>query len=149
MSSKRYSHVSWVDFHRDTKVLAESLRFKESPSYEGIIAVTRGGLVPSSIVAHELGIRLIDTICVSSYDNAESQSKVQILKSPDGATKENGKGLIVLDDLVDSGRTLQVIREMLPKAYFAAVYAKPAGQSAVDAFGASVSQDTWIVFPWE
>ena len=48
-----------------------------------------------------------------------------------------------------SGATAQVIREMLPDAYFATVYAKPEGRPLVDAFVRQVSQDTWIRFPWD
>jgi xanthine phosphoribosyltransferase len=42
-----------------------------------------------------------------------------------------------------------VVRELLPKAHFAAVYAKPLGRPLVDTFVTEVSQDTWIYFPWD
>ena len=54
-----------------------------------------------------------------------------------------------MDDLVDTGKTAKVVREMLPKAHFATVYAKPAGRPLVDTFITEVSQDTWIRFPWD
>jgi len=146
--SNHYLHVSWLDFHRDTRRLSE--HFKEDPEqWKGIIAITRGGLVPAAIMARELNIRFIDTICISSYDNNESQADLQILKTLNGENKEDGKGLIVLDDLVDSGRTLRTVRTMLPKAHYAAVYAKPKGKDILDTFGIEVEQSTWLVFPWE
>ena len=145
--SNHYLHVSWLDFHRDTRRLAE--HFKDPEQWKGIIAITRGGLVPAAIMARELNIRFIDTICISSYDNNESQADIQILKTLNGENKEEGKGLIVLDDLVDSGRTLRTVRTMLPKAHYAAVYAKPKGKDILDTFGIEVEQSTWLVFPWE
>ena len=57
--------------------------------------------------------------------------------------------MLIVDDLVDTGKTAKVVREMLPKAHFATVYAKPAGRPMVDSFITEVSQDTWIFFPWD
>ena len=56
---------------------------------------------------------------------------------------------VLVDDLVDTGRTAESVRGMLPKAHFATVYAKPAGRPLVDTFVTEVSQDTWILFPWD
>ena len=100
------------------------------------------------IVARELDIRTVDTISVKSYDH-QSQSQARVLKSPDMALMGDGEGILIIDDLVDSGRTLELVRELLPKAHFATVYAKPKGEAQVDSFITGVSQDTWIFFPWD
>ena len=47
------------------------------------------------------------------------------------------------------GKTLELVRELYPKAHFATVYAKPKGRPMVDTFITEVSQDTWIFFPWD
>jgi xanthine phosphoribosyltransferase len=60
-----------------------------------------------------------------------------------------GKGVLVVDDLVDTGQTAKLVRDILPEAHFAAVYAKPMGRPMVDTFITEVSQDTWIFFPWD
>jgi len=57
--------------------------------------------------------------------------------------------LLIIDDLVDTGATAKVVRELLPNAHFATVYAKPAGRPMVDTYVTEVSQDTWIMFPWD
>jgi xanthine phosphoribosyltransferase len=134
--------VSWEQLHRDAKALA--WRLAERGPWQAIIAVTRGGLVPAAIVARELEVRLIDTVCISSYDH-QDQGKARVLKSVEG----NGTGLLIIDDLVDTGRTAEIVRKMLPNAHFATVYAKPAGRPLVDTFITEVSQDTWIYFPWD
>ena len=134
--------ISWEQLHRDSKALA--WRLVELQPWKGIVAITRGGLVPASIIARELEIRLVDTICVSSYD-FQQQGATQVLKSPE----TDSKGWLLIDDLVDTGNTARIVRDHLPKAHFATVYAKPAGRPMVDTYITEVSQDTWILFPWD
>ncbi len=140
---KRSYPISWDQLHRDAKALSWRLHDRDR-KWKGIVAVTRGGLVPAAIIARELGIYLIDTICITSYDWQE-QGEATVLKPMEG----DGEDLLIIDDLVDTGSTAKVVREMLPKAYFATVYAKPAGKPMVDAHVTEVSQDTWILFPWD
>lgn len=139
---KKTYPVSWEQLHRDGKALA--WRLLENGPYKGIIAVTRGGLVPAAIIARELDIHHIDTVCISSYD-WKSQGKVNILKGVEG----DGDGWLIIDDLVDTGGTAKIIRGMLPKAHFATIYAKPKGTPTVDTFITELSQDTWVLFPWD
>lgn len=141
--SKNYP-VSWDQFHRDSKALA--WRLLELGPWRGIVAVTRGGLVPAAIVARELDVRLIETISVASYDY-QTQGAVQILSTP--ADTGYGAGWLIVEDLVDTGATAKAVRALLPGAHMAAVYAKPAGKPLVDTFITEVSQDTWIHFPWD
>ena len=144
-NDKRYQKtypISWEQLHRDSKALA--WRLVEMGPWTGIVAITRGGLVPASIIARELEIRLVDTVCISSYDY-QQQGEVSILKSP----AIESDGLLLVDDLVDTGQTARVVKDLLPEAHFATVYAKPAGRPLVDTFITEVSQDTWILFPWD
>ncbi len=134
--------ISWQQLHRDSKALA--WRLVERKTWKGIVAITRGGLVPASIIARELEIRLVDTICISSYDQ-QQQGNITVLKAPD----TDGEGWLLIDDLVDTGNTARIVKDLLPKAHFATVYAKPAGRPVVDTFITEVSQDTWILFPWD
>jgi xanthine phosphoribosyltransferase len=134
--------VTWDELHRHARALA--WRLLERGPWQGIIAITRGGLVPAAIVARELDIRLVDTVCVASYDD-RAQGAVTVLKRIAG----DGDGFLIIDDLVDTGQTARAVREMLPKAHFATVYAKPAGRPLVDTYVTEVSQDTWILFPWD
>ena len=136
--------VSWDQMHRDSKALA--WRLTEAGPWRAVIAVTRGGLVPAAIVARELEVRLIDTVCVASYDH-QDQGKLEVLKPVSDI--KGGEGMLIVDDLVDTGRTARIVREMMPKAHFATVYAKPEGRPVVDSFVTEVSQDTWIFFPWD
>ncbi len=139
--------VSWDQFHRDARALV--WRLAASGPFEAIVCVTRGGLVPAAIVARELDVRLIETVCVASY-NHQTQGQISVIKGIAEPLRANGgKGVLIVDDLVDTGKTARVVREMLPNAHFATVYAKPMGRPLVDTFITEVSQDTWIFFPWD
>jgi len=140
---KRHYPISWEQLHRDARALAWRLHEKKL-SWKGIVAITRGGLVPAAVIARELDIHYIDTVCITSYDWQE-QGKARILKAVEGS----GSDLLLIDDLVDTGATAKVVKKMLPEAFFATVYAKPAGKPLVDAYVTEVSQDTWILFPWD
>jgi xanthine phosphoribosyltransferase len=145
-TSERYRHtfpVTWDQLHRDSKALA--WRLLDLGAFKGIAAITRGGLVPSAIVARELEIHLVDTVCLSSYKGKSQQTRIEILKP----LQMDGEGWLIIDDLVDTGKTAKKVREMLPRAHFATVYAKPQGRPLVDTFVTEVSQDTWILFPWD
>jgi xanthine phosphoribosyltransferase len=143
-------HVSWDQLHRDARALAWRLQdvAPAGGEWRAVIAITRGGMAPAMIVARELDIRTVDTISVKSY-NHQTQSEAQVVKSPDMELVGDGEGVLIIDDLVDTGRTLKIVRERMPKAHVATVYAKPMGRDMVDTFVTEVSQDTWIFFPWD
>lgn len=147
--SRKEFPVGWEEFQRDAKALG--WRLHDKGPWKGIIAVTRGGLVPAGIVARELDIRLIETVGVSSYEGADGTvgqvGSAEVIKMP--ANVGDGAGWLVIDDLVDTGQTAKLLRQLFPKAHFAAVFAKPLGRALVDTFITEVSQDTWIFFPWE
>jgi xanthine phosphoribosyltransferase len=147
---KKIFPVSWDQFHRDSRALA--WRLHEAGPFDAVVAITRGGLVPAAIVARELNVRLIETVCVESYQNNRNQGEIKVLKgvAPEVTSmRAQGKGVLIVDDLVDTGNTARVVRDMLPAAHFATVYAKPMGRPLVDTFITEVSQDTWIYFPWD
>jgi xanthine phosphoribosyltransferase len=150
--------VSWDQFHRDARALA--WRLTDAGPFEAIVAITRGGLVPAAIVARELNLRLIETVCVTSYGTETlshgpetRQGELRVLKDVADSVSRIGSGqgdrVLIVDDLVDTGKTAQIVRALLPKAHFATVYAKPMGRPMVDTFITEVSQDTWIHFPWD
>jgi xanthine phosphoribosyltransferase len=142
--------VSWDQFHRDCRAL--TWRLNEVGPFHAVIAITRGGLVPAAIVARELNVRIIETVCIASYQNYKNEGDLKILKGVAAeitSMRAQGKGVLIVDDLVDTGKTAKVVRELLPAAHFATVYAKPMGRPQVDTFVTEVSQDTWIYFPWD
>ena len=143
-------HVSWDQLHRDARALAWRLdgQGPNDGSWKAVVAITRGGMAPAMIIARELDIRMVDTISVKSY-NHQTQSEPTVIKSPDTDVVGDGTGVLVIDDLVDTGKTLEVVRTHMPKAHIATIYAKPMGRPQVNSFITEISQDTWIFFPWD
>ncbi|UYO00605.1 MAG: xanthine phosphoribosyltransferase [Devosia sp.] len=141
--------VTWDQFHRDSRALA--WRLTGLGPFDAVVAIARGGLVPAAIVARELNIRTVETVAAKSYDH-QNQAGIQILKEisqPVFDIARQGGKILIVDDLVDTGNTARAVRDMLPNAHFATVYAKPKGREMVDTFITEVSQDTWIFFPWD
>jgi xanthine phosphoribosyltransferase len=143
-SLRQHRPVTWEEIQRDAALLAKKLSSKGP--WQGIVAVARGGLVPAALVARSLGIRRIETVSAAAYDG-QHRSELELLKFPSAAG--DGKGWLVIDDLVDSGTTMQIVRTILPKAYVGVLYAKPLGRPLANAFVREFPQDSWIDFPWE
>jgi xanthine phosphoribosyltransferase len=145
--AEHFYAVTWDQLHRDARALA--WRLVGLGPFEGIVAITRGGLIPAAIIARELECRLIETISVLTYEGEGSAAKGEprVIKAP--AAAGDGTGFLIVDDLVDTGATAKVVRALLPRAHFACIYAKPAARQVVDSFVTEVSQDTWILFPWD
>jgi xanthine phosphoribosyltransferase len=142
--AEKYYAVSWDQLHRDSRALA--WRLLDRAPFRGVVAITRGGLIPAAVVARELECRIVETVSIITYDE-EVRGEPRVAKPPVAAG--DGEGWLVVDDLVDTGTTAKVVRALLPKAHFATVYAKPAGKPLVDTFITEVSQETWILFPWD
>jgi xanthine phosphoribosyltransferase len=94
---------------------------------------------------------VVETISVVAYgdegSSEETRRQPRIVKPAREAG--DGEGFLIVDDLVDSGVTAFLVRQTLPRAHFACLYAKPEGKPATDSFVLEVSQDTWILFPWD
>src|SRR5437879_9184353 len=88
-NSEKAFPVSWDQFHRDCRAL--TWRLNEVGPFHAVVAITRGGLVPAAIVARELGVRIIDTVCVASYEHT-SQGELKVLKSISADSAKIGGG---------------------------------------------------------
>lgn len=140
-------HLGWERLHMDSLKLSKMLEGL-GREWRGLVAITRGGLVPAAVVARELGIRKVETLSIASYDE-KRQGEALVLKGAEAAMRDGGKGWLVVDDLTDSGVTARLARHLLPQAFLAAVYAKPKGAAALDLFAEEVEQAVWVVFPWD
>lgn len=142
MTKKLY--LTWNEFHQDVKNLVKEL--KKKGTYNRIIAISRGGLIPAGIVAYELGVRHCDAVNMVSYDES-GRLEDKDVKIESDVQKADSQTLII-DDLSDTGRSFQLLRKMFPSACLASVYAKPQGKKEADVFARALP-DEWIVFPWD
>ncbi len=130
-----------------TQDLVEKLAEKyPDKKWEGILAITRGGLVPAGILSQFMDIRRIEVINLKSYDE-KCQGQLEQLNVP--SVPNGGENWLVIDDVSDSGETLRFVRKTYPKAVFLTLTSKPKGEDAVDFYVKIFPQDVWIKFPWE
>ncbi|MCP4393780.1 MAG: xanthine phosphoribosyltransferase [Alphaproteobacteria bacterium] len=135
--------ITWDEFHQQTRnALSKICKEME---IKGIIAVARGGVYPAGIFAQDLDIRNIDIICSTSYENKKQLQVPKLTKCPEG----DGEGYIIIDDIVDTGKTIREIKKRMPKAHYVAVYAKQEGIDLVDSYSVAVDQNVWVTFPWD
>ena len=137
--------VTWDMFQMHARKV--SGRLLPASQWKGIIAVSRGGLFPAAVLARELSIRHVETVCIASYHDHNNQGELQVLHA--AQVPNGGEGFIIVDDLVDTGNTARAIREMYPNAKFVTVFAKPAGAELVDDYVIDIPQNTWIEQPWD
>jgi len=136
--------ITWDEFHAHSKQLSNMLR--DLKSWDKLVCIARGGLAPASLLSRYLDITYVDTICMSSYDDkTDSHQDLEIIKS----LTSTDSNILVIDDLVDSGKSIAAARKMLPNAHFATIYGKPNGIKQIDTYLIDIPQSTWIVFPWE
>ena len=113
MTREKAFPVSWDQFHRDARALA--WRLAGAGPFQAVVCITRGGLVPAAIVSRELEIRVIETVCVASYHDYKNQGETAVLKAIAAdvakAGGEGGAGILIVDDLVDTGRTASIVRD--------------------------------------
>jgi xanthine phosphoribosyltransferase len=147
VSHTKREAISWLQIKEDSLNLADLIRHKaRAPLPTRILAVTRGGLIPASLVARALGITQIETIGLASYEGEKHSGVITELKKADTAYL---KDTIIVDDLVDTGKTFEYLRPRTSECIFATLYAKPMGEKMTDFYVKSFDQECWIDFPWE
>ena len=141
-------HISWDKFQADCHVLSERVR-QSGNTYDKMLCITRGGVFVGGLLGHFLGFRDITTIALKLYVLDKQQSVVEQLSAPDLPLP--GSRILVVDDLLDSGRTLAFIKDKWGEEYqidIAVLYDKGGG-TLRPTFAASKIPNEWVHFPWE
>ena len=120
-------------------------------NFTHIIGIARGGLVPAAIMSYELDLPLI-TCSVSSYTENE-KGKLKINDDLNLSKFSKDSNLLVVDDICDSGETIKYITNNLTlggvKHKTACIFTKEKHKELLDHYGIVISDNMWIVFPWE
>ena len=141
--------ISWDQFYLDTLELCNIIK-NNNHNIKGIVCVTRGGLVASSIVASQLNIKKIEVYGISTYKDDNTQdSKINILTEPKEALLEQGENWLVIDDLVDTANTIEFIRSKLPKSYIYTTYSKQENCYNIQGYYKYYNKNIWLELPWE
>lgn len=143
--------LSWLSIEAGVSMLMK--RIADPQAILGIIAIARGGLIPGAMLAHKLGIRNIVSLGIASYSTERKQGRMVPLFSDGGLPRQllrnEGKGWLIVDDLVDSGNSMQYAKRLLPEAKTAALMVKRNAAYRPDFYVSGAPADVWIIFPWE
>jgi len=158
--NKKY--FNWDTITSMTMKIASQIRKSNwRPDY--IVGLTRGGLVPAVLLSHELDVPC-ETLKVALRDGEETESNSWMAEDA-----YNGKKILVVDDINDTGETLLWIQEDWRNGVF------PGNERWEDIWGSNVrvavlhdnmpskfqnvtyvaseinknKDPQWIVYPWE
>lgn len=142
--------LTWEGFGTASRELAQTIA-DDGFDPEIIIAVARGGLLPAGALSYSMGVKLSDAINVEFYTDVHETLPDPVLLEPQlDINAIQGKRLLVVDDVADSGRTLNLVLKLLAAhgsdVRSAVLYAKPC--SEVDPTYVWRRTAEWIVFPW-
>ena len=142
--------LTWERFGAAIRELAR-LVADSSFRPEVLVAVARGGLIPGGGLSYALGGKLTDAINVEFYTDVEETLPDPVLLAPHLDTDSlQGRRILVVDDVADSGRTLALVLDLLQQhgaeARSAVLYGK--ARSIVTPDYVWCQTDKWVVFPW-
>jgi len=122
-------YVSWIEIENTIKIISNKI-LKSSKNFSSITTISRGGLIPSRLLADSLNI---DQIFVD-----------QKIISPDS---------LFVDDIFDTGKTFSEIISKVSnssKFTFVTLFARrgmPYPEQLI--YGKQTLDDSYVVFPWD
>lgn len=119
-------YLKWKDIDKATDNLTKQI-IKSKLEISAIYGCPRGGLIPAVILSHKLG--------------------VPFLKEDDGENSL-GENTLIIDDICDTGETLSQYSEF-SAVLTATLHYKPTAVFKPDFYWTTVTEDEWIVYPWE
>ena len=157
-TSKDAGHVwiSWDDYHRSIEVLAKQV-FDSGWTFDHVLCLARGGLRPGDVFSRLFNVPL-SILTVSSYREAGGthRGELCILDKITSTTDKLSGRLLLIDDLVDSGDTLQRVGEWLLNRHpeiseirSAVIWYKENSSVCPDYFVHPVAGNPWIHQPFE
>ena len=116
-----------------------------------LVGIARGGMVPASILSDLLGVRQVVMIRIEFYDDIAKPGMQPVITQFLNVTV-NGKKVLLIDDVSDSGLSLKIAKQYLiaegaVEIKIATLYAKAITKTMPDFIEKITSR--WIVFPWE
>lgn len=142
-----FRHISWGEYGE----LAERLvgKLQKSKGFDLVVGVARGGIPIAMVVSDEMDVKW-DIINVKSYAGIAKRERPKIISTL--TEKVKGKNVLVVDDLVDEGATMETIvgylsKEKPRRVSTAVLFKKPWSKFEPDFYLETLEQ--WVVFPWE
>lgn len=140
MTTPEKVFLSWSDVHGGIDAMVKQC---PGPGVVRVIGVARGGLIPAVLLAHRLNVRRVEAINVYARNRDGSALEVPVVQG--FPPPNNEPRTVVVEDIVDTGRTLTVLRQVYPDLpVLALVSRRPEVRGAIP-----VPPGAWVVFPWE
>lgn len=139
--------MHWIYVHEAIAQLAKSIKYgpNNCPRIDNIVAISRGGMIPAVMLSHALDVRTVYSIGVESYDDDGKQT-LPVLKVKHAIGEWNYPTTLVIDDIIDTGKTFDMLQRYIPRANFCALVSKIHHRAHV---GFQEVKGRWVVFPWE
>ena len=146
----KFLPVSWDEVHKLSLMLAKKI-VEGGYIPDVIIGVLRGGFIVARIVSDVLGIDDLGVVEVKFYKSIGERAERPIVTQP-LVLEVRDKEVLIIDDVVDSGRTLEIVSQQVRlrgarRVKSAALFVKP--KSIINPDYYIVKTDKWILFPWE
>jgi len=142
--------MTWANLGDASRALAEQV---VASGYlpDIVLAIARGGLLPGGAVAYALGVKNSCAMNVEFYTDVDQRLEVPLILPPAPELIDLGDSkMLIVDDVADTGRTLEVVQAFcankVAEARTAVLYEKP--QSVVKCDYIWRRTDGWIDFPW-
>lgn len=148
--------IDWDHYHLLTEKLADQI-YCSGWTFERLICVARGGLRVGDVLSRLFNVPL-DIISASSYreSGVSTQSELMISPTISGTHGDLCGKVLLVDDLVDSGKTLKALADFLENKYSniseirtAVLWKKGVSMFHPDYFAADLPQNPWIHQPFE
>lgn len=140
----RKLRLSWQTVFDGVDALADMVR---ASNPDLIVGVSRGGLIPATLLSHKLDIPL-RTISVSAYEGTR-RTVEKPLAVEGWDDRYDSPSVLIVDDIIDSGDTISQIRSRTLQAQMAVLVTKQPQFYKPVRYFAQVPKDTWVQFPWE
>ncbi len=132
--------LSWDDIRATIWSLIEQL---QNEPIEKIVGISRGGLIPGVMLSHRLGCDFEPLVWQTRDFKAQGWGRLHKIK------QEDQSKVMFVDDICDSGLTIQQIRQLVPSSRWTVLYSKM-DDNYVDFTGKRLYNDSrWVIFPWE
>lgn len=165
MSESKLRELHWVDIEQQCGRIADQIKSRhvKDSQIDAIIGLSRGGLVPATIIAHLLHVR---EVLVHGYHSYDDNTNMRDPDNTHGVMYQDvvydlmkglsGKNILIVDDLCDAGITMYGLTQRLYKKFHkgtvnfmtSTLYCKTHSQFRPDFVGEYCGDD-WVVFPWE
>lgn len=152
-------YVSWSDYHRSIERLA--VKVHESRwAFDQIVCIARGGLRVGDVMSRIFRQPLAIIFTQSYIENAgRVQGEISVSRHMAMMTPDLGARVLLVDDLVDSGVTLQIVRDMLLAGHAghrgvteiraAVLWYKACSKFVPDYYVDYLAENPWIHQPFE